>query len=1008
MSRDGFRCCSITVLPAQTFPTAAQLRLQDYAHQLRVHVPNHFMLIVSASNQTPHAMLQASKADTAITCHQIIKADVVIGEDMQQQKQMHVMKVTSATLTQATSMVLLYQVWIMIAQPLQIGKSAFYQAAHDLERQGSSTMLCTVINNYVDLMRQLKSLGAISKKVGGNAQVKIISAGFLSKLLLKLRISSQLVESIVGQIKAARPPPSVTQQPMAPAVEPLAPAPTPSPESPSHAPHPHAAPSTNPVVPELGSSLPVVMPIISDDDDARLGSSFGLSTCNPGHRGGFLASGTPLYIKLRNFYMWCTCMAILDRPFKAITNTDGLEHSMTYFFGFVHNMFAIPVAQMDMTMCADASKVAALMALMIKRGLSATYMEQVLDSLSKAVEYMMAMERRAGHQAKTAHNAVVAWLKGPMFKLANRLGKATKLVDLTKMPSLHELVQRQEQYVQRAMAHYKTACTCQAVKLVHSLDMMKAALLSCMYGHMSPLRISCLITCKHPRYANTPCKGFACNKAGCCGNRLVKQADGTYEFDLPHHKTEQAGHAGQDPIVFKLPSTLHPIMAFYTEIVWPHMVNTQLGGLAVGSLHYASNVHHLFFSHKTKMPLDFAAVNKLFKEMLFEMGVPDNKHFPPRNLRHVWVSTMKDGDLEGQSLPNLYGQAAIMGHSHLQWDGQTYNRAMKRARMDKAVEAMPATRQALLSTNSHVAHAGAAAAAATAVGTAQLQATSKAPAAAQLPIKQDGARVASVQPVQQTVQPQQSQPQLQPVQSVQQSLQQVGQQAMQQQMQQSVKQAVQQSVQPQQSQPQLSQQQQSQPKLQSVQSVQQSVQQVGQQLQPVQSVQQAGQQSLQQVGQQAMQQQMQQSVKQAVQQSVQQAMQPQQSQPKLQSVQSVQQSVQQVGQQAVQQQTLQAVQQVGQQAVQQAVQPQPLQQTQHVYKHVRISSVQQQATGTLQQARDGLAALFSQARRQCDDAAHQPSGTEVIDLSMDDDEVTSIMAQRKRRAQVKWRSSDSL
>jgi hypothetical protein len=137
-------------------------------------------------------------------------------------------------------------------------------------------------------------------------------------------------------------------------------------------------------------------------------------------------------------------------------------------------------------------------------------------------------------------------------------------------------------------------------------------------------------------------------------------------------------------------------------------------------------------------------------------------------------------------------------------------------------------------------------------------------------------------------------------------------------------------------------------------------------------------------------------------------MQPQQSPPKLQSVQSVQQSVQQVGQQAVQQQTLQAVQQVGQQAVQQAVQPQPLQQTQHVYKHVRISSVQQQATGTLQQARDGLAALFSQARRQCDDAAHQPSGTEVIDLSMDDDEVTSIMAQRKRRAQVKWRSSDSL
>ena len=449
-----------------------------------------------------------------------------------------------------------------------------------------------------------------------------------------------------------------------------------------------------------------------------MGKRYGLSLKCQGSK-LYLAPDTPLRAQLEGYRAWCMAEGVMTRPFTQMQDhaAKNAIDRLLQFFGFVHRRHKVALSRLQLSMAGSPSYVAEHLALMAQRKLSKGTLQHSLDEIRRVAQYQAALihEEQAAKGGSTSAAAeqqqqalqrlaeLEAWLSGPLRRVLGEVGVKRKLVDITTKPSLATLVQAQEALVKSKVAAFQQAAAAEqgqpgSLKLEHVLGLQEAATLSLCFGHTSPPRISCLISVKAPVDANTPCTKHGCKLPDCKGNRLQLLPSGALQMELPHHKNTSKNEMHSDPIVFELPKELQQLLKPWLQQGRPWLLRymADQGTIDASCRAFDQRPLTLLINHRKGRAFTFNEFNVLFKQLLQQAGIPQSKSFPPKHLRHIFVSELTDGVGAHRPEAELQGMATLMGHSYNQWHKETYHRGLKRSRTSRGVAAMVEVRQLLL------------------------------------------------------------------------------------------------------------------------------------------------------------------------------------------------------------------------------------------------------------------------------------------------------------------------
>ena len=235
-------------------------------------------------------------------------------------------------------------------------------------------------------------------------------------------------------------------------------------------------------------------------------------------------------------------------------------------------------------------------------------------------------------------------------------------------PSAAQLVSAIHQHQQQVMARIsKEGMSCKLARSLHDL-----ALLCTVFGHLPPIRVSCIRSLMVPAYAGSCCNLDCQHGSDCHGNQLQHTSEGLH-MHLPHHKNEMRW--SNAAISFTLPAELNSIMKLHLSQGWELLMED------------ACNV----FVDSQGRPFTSSNFSQYWNNILQSMGLPA---MPPSKCRQVFVAERRsDQRVTG---PNERGAALVMGHSVKQWD-DWYDLKFHARQAQDAVDAMSSWRQALLS-----------------------------------------------------------------------------------------------------------------------------------------------------------------------------------------------------------------------------------------------------------------------------------------------------------------------
>ena len=243
-----------------------------------------------------------------------------------------------------------------------------------------------------------------------------------------------------------------------------------------------------------------------------------------------------------------------------------------------------------------------------------------------------------------------------------------------QLPSASELLAAIHQYEQQVMDQYsKQGMTAKLARSLHDL-----ALVSSIFGHLPPVRLSCIRSLMVPSYAGS-CLNPDCKLGSTChGNQLHKAPHKGLHLHLPHHKNEK--HWSRASISFALPPELASMLRLHLSEGWKLL--TAFNG--------AEDASHVFVDLQGK-PFTSSNFSMYWNKVMTALGVPA---MPPSQCRQVFVAERRSEDRVAG--PNERGAAMVMGHSVHQWN-KWYDLAFHARHAQQAVDAMSSWRQALLS-----------------------------------------------------------------------------------------------------------------------------------------------------------------------------------------------------------------------------------------------------------------------------------------------------------------------
>ncbi len=382
------------------------------------------------------------------------------------------------------------------------------------------------------------------------------------------------------------------------------------------------------------------------------------------------------------------------------------------FMGVSHTLMDIHLHKLSLWDCASPQLLAMFFQVQLRhKEVGQNSIAMYASRLSQVLQYL---ELHTSHNSseKSQLQQVMQWLGNLRGQVAGLAAEPSSL-NLQMMPSVGEIVQLQEQYINKQVAGFEAYISkpsaynsLQQQQVIWGLQ--DAALFACLYGFMAPPRLKALATAKHPCYEHTQCMDQDCKQQGCHGNSFIRGQDGNYSLRLVHHKVAttstvnpqnaaggrvrcHSSSTAAQPILTPLPAGLQKVLH-----LWVASGRGMQRDLCLSKQETEGSQQLLFIHPRSEQAFTSKDITPWFKQVLIAAGVPEDKVFTPRDGRHLWVSTMKVMEAEGQQLPNMRGQAHMMGHDPRQWDAPTYNKYQKQLEVKKAAAAMPALRHALL------------------------------------------------------------------------------------------------------------------------------------------------------------------------------------------------------------------------------------------------------------------------------------------------------------------------
>ena len=265
------------------------------------------------------------------------------------------------------------------------------------------------------------------------------------------------------------------------------------------------------------------------------------------------------------------------------------------------------------------------------------------------------------------------WLPNLSGQISRALPKPVKTA--SSLPSAQTLLCVIEQQRLALLAAFKDeGMSGKLARSIHDLT-----LVSTVFGHLPPIRLSCIRYLKVPGYEG-PCHKSDCvHGPSCHGNLLRGCNSGPLSLYLPHHKNEASW--GRAAIRFQLPQELTELMSLHLS--QGHTLLTEYMG--------NEEQPHVFVDYQAR-PFTDSNFTIYWGRIMRAYGLQDT--ISPSQCRQVFVHERRSAErVEG---PSDKGAAMVMGHSPKQWD-KWYDLDFHARHAQQAVDAMATWRNNLLS-----------------------------------------------------------------------------------------------------------------------------------------------------------------------------------------------------------------------------------------------------------------------------------------------------------------------
>lgn len=392
---------------------------------------------------------------------------------------------------------------------------------------------------------------------------------------------------------------------------------------------------------------------------------YGLQKLKP-----YLAKGVVLSLQLGELKQWVTADYQLDRPGGGIQQVtwETMHSNIMLFLGFCHKYMGVQQPTLQQFLIPHL--LGSFTSFHLDKKHSCHTIKHQLQTACKVLAWWAT---KAGGHDPGLDKLRREWLP----TLSSQVGKAVvqPVKSAAALPTakslLNTLHQHQQQLVASIPQHDMSANQARA--------MHNVALASMVFGHLPPIRLSCIRTLMLPSYKG-PCLNPDCRHGPLChGNQLLlgtPQQPGL-SLHLPHHKNEKPW--GRTPISFKLPKQLAKLIRLHLQ---GHLLLTEYLG--------KEGEAHVFIDSMGR-PFSNDTFSTYWHKMMVSMGAPA---ISPSKCRQVFVHERRSHSrVEG---PSDSAAAMVMGHSVHQWS-KWYDLDFKAREAQQAVDAMTPWREALLS-----------------------------------------------------------------------------------------------------------------------------------------------------------------------------------------------------------------------------------------------------------------------------------------------------------------------
>lgn len=460
------------------------------------------------------------------------------------------------------TLILVQELWHkLIDGKLKVSKSLWKKVKREV-KSGSISYYYEELTLPLDLLLQLKQLGAIHLN-DHSSQQAVCSPAMLRELLIKCGVAGAHAKQVYDNIRQACQPlqhgqPTtqlVTTALAAPAQQEAPPAMAPGMSlALRQAVHTAEFPHNSRYHLMLGD-----LPAYPEEVMDQLGSNFGLGdTINSS------SSTTILRQQIADMEKHLTSPINPFREGRHIqANTMHDYHKLMFiFFGVVHFVLGKPLEQLSLWDFACPAYLAMFLCIQLEKGSLQGTMTMVGYRIKGILSYLTFNSMPGSEQQQMA--AIVVWFNNLRGQVVDMAAKPEKL-DLQQMPPLEEVIHKQDKLMQKEIANFQayvqdpdqyirdlgTNPSMQHVQDTVLWGLHNITLFGFMFGHMPPCRLLAITTCKHPKFANTPCS--ECSQIGCLGNRLVELPSTStttarrFSLHLVHHKVANSSTAAATP-----------------------------------------------------------------------------------------------------------------------------------------------------------------------------------------------------------------------------------------------------------------------------------------------------------------------------------------------------------------------------------------------------------------------------------------------------------------------------